>query len=376
MTQTVDAAIIGGGVIGCSIAYHLAQVGVTRGVVFERKHVASGATGICPGGIRQQFEQEAECRLARRSMHFFEHVNELLEPEFPFFLERSGYLFLAESETMISRFRHNVEMQNRVGIPSRLVTPTEIGEIVPSLICDGILGGSFCSEDAFLEDCDGFTRGLLGRAREKGFVLELKEVTSLKKEGLDWRIETATDSWRARQVVVAAGTESPALTASAGVHLPITVERRRLAYSERWEDGLMTPLVVALERGFAGKQLRNGVFYLGWLGETQDSDDLTFTEQALTRGSTLLPLMASLPVRRVITGYYDSTPDHRPILGGVSGLDGFYLATGFSGHGFMLAPAVGEIVANLFAGLKPDPLLQDFSLRRFSGSSAIEGLQI
>ena len=102
--QTTDVAIIGGGVIGCSIAYHLARLGVTHGVVFERKHVASGATGLCPGGIRQQFERDAECRLARRSMCFFEQVNELLQPEFAFFLERSGYLFLAESEALLSRF--------------------------------------------------------------------------------------------------------------------------------------------------------------------------------------------------------------------------------------------------------------------------------
>lgn len=374
--QTADVAIIGGGVIGCSIAYHLARLGVTRGVVFERKHVASGATGLCPGGIRQQFERDAECRLARRSMRFFEQANQLLEPEFPFFLERSGYLFLAESEALLSRFRQNVAMQNRVGVPSRVVTPAEIAEIVPCLVRDGILGGAFCAEDAFLEDCDGFTHSLMGRAREKGFQLKLEEVTNLKQEGLAWRIETTTGSWLAKQVVVAGGTDSPSLAAYVGVHLPITVERRRLAYTERCEGELLHPLVVALERGFASKQLRNGVFYIGWLGETAESDDLAFTEQALTIGATLLPLMATLPVRRVITGYYDSTPDHRPILGGVSGLDGFYLATGFSGHGFMLAPAVGEIMAGLIAGSTSDPLLQEFSVQRFTASIANEGLQI
>ena len=376
MTRTTDVAIIGGGVIGCSIAYYLARLGMTHGVVFERRHVASGATGICPGGIRQQFEQEAECRLARLSMAFFEHVNELLEPEFPFFLERSGYLFLAESEALLSRFRRNVAMQNQLGIPSRVIAPAEIAEIVPALACEGILGASFCAQDSFLEECDGFTRSLLGRAREQGFLLQLAEVIGLKQKSPDWLVETTTETWLAKQVVVAAGTDSPSLAAAAGVHLPITPERRRLAYSERCEDELMRPLVVALERGFAGKQLRNGVFYIGWLGETQDSDDLTFTEQALTRGATLLPSMASLAVRRVVTGYYDSTPDHRPILGGISGLSGFYLATGFSGHGFMLAPAVAEIMANLIAGSTIDPLLQEFSLRRFTGSYAIEGLQI
>lgn len=374
--RTADVAIIGGGVIGCAIAYHLAQSGVTRGVVFERKHVASGATGICPGGIRQQFEGEAECRLARRSMRFFERVNEILEPETPFFLERSGYLFLAESETLLSRFRRNVALQNRLGIPSRVVTPSEIADIVPDLVRDGILGGSFCAEDGFLEDCDGFTHLLLRRARDKGFLLALEEVISLAPEGRVWRVDTTVESWLVGKVVVAAGIDSPSLAKGTGVHLPITVERRRLAYTEPRDGSLMHPLVVALERSFAGKQLRNGVFYIGWLGETPDSDDLTFTEQALTAGATLLPLMAEIPVRRVITGYYDSTSDHRPILGGISGLDGLYLATGFSGHGFMLAPAVGEIMAQLIADSNIDPLLQEFSLQRFAANPSNEGLQI
>jgi sarcosine oxidase, subunit beta len=374
--RTADVAIIGGGVIGCSIAYHLAQSGVTNGVVFERKHVASGATGVCPGGIRQQFEREAECKLARRSMHFFEQVNEILEPESPFFLERSGYLFLAQSDAVLSGFRRNVALQNRLGIPSRVVTPSEIAEIVPALVCDGIRGGSFCGEDGFLEDCDGFTHNLLRRAREKGFTLALSEVIDLAQDGRAWRLDTSIGSWLVERVVVAAGTESPSLASCAGVRLPITVERRRLAYTEPRGESLMHPLVVALERSFAGKQLRNGVFYIGWLDETPESDDLSFIEQALTAGATLLPLMAEMQVRRVITGYYDSTPDHRPILGAIGGLDGLYLATGFSGHGFMLAPVVGEIMAQLIAGSKIDPLLQDFSIGRFAASPVFEGLQI
>ena len=374
--RTADVAIIGGGVIGCSIAYHLAQLGVTRGVVFERKHIASGATGVCPGGIRQQFEGEAECRLAQRSMCFFEQANKILEPEVPFFLERSGYLFLAESETLISRFRRNVTMQNQLGIPSRMVTPSEIFEIAPALVCDGILGGSFCAEDGFLEDCDGFTNRLLRCARNKGLELALQEVVSLAREGSKWRVSTATESWLTGQVVVAAGVDSQSLVGSVGVNLPITVERRRLAYTEPHLGNLMHPLVVALERSFAGKQLLNGVFYIGWLGETPGSDDLSFIEAALTAGATLLPLMADLPVRRVITGHYDSTPDHRPILGNIGGLDGLYLAAGFSGHGFMLAPAVGDIMANLIAGAGRDPLLEEFSLQRFAANTSAESLQI
>jgi sarcosine oxidase subunit beta len=373
--RTANVVIVGGGVIGCSIAYHLSQFGIS-GVVLERKHVASGATGVCPGGIRQQFEQEAECLLARRSMKFFEQANTRLEPENPFFLERSGYLFLAYSKALVSRFEHNVAMQNRLGIPSQLVSPADIAAIAPGIVCDGVVGAAFCAEDGFLEDCDGFTHQLLRCARRKSMQLALDEAVSIRREGHRWAVSTATESWVAEHVVVAAGVDSPVLLAPLGIILPITSERRRLAYTEPRPGNLMHPLVVAFERGFAGKQLLNGVFYIGWLKETPESDDLSFVEEALTAGATLLPQLANLPVRRVVAGYYDLTPDHRPILGNIDGLDGLYLAAGFSGHGFMFAPAVGDMLANLIAGDRVDPLLQEFSWQRFATRTIAEGLQI
>lgn len=374
--RTADVAIVGGGIIGCSVAYHLAQSGVTDIVVFERKHVASGATGVCPGGIRQQFEGEAECVLAQRSMRFFERINERLEPEAPFFLERSGYLFLAESEPVLKRFRRNVETQNGLGIPSRIVGPSEIAGICESLVLDGIIGGSFCEEDGFLEDCDGVSHRMLRVARDRGTNLVLQQVIGIGRANGGWRLTTPSDEWSAKQLVLAAGVDTPGLAEQIGMRLPITAERRRLAYTEPMARPLMHPLVVALERGFAGKQLLNGVFYLGWLGETPETDNLTFTERALTAGSTLLPALAELPVRRIVEGVYDSTPDHRPILGEVPGMDGLFLATGFSGHGFMLAPAVGEMLAGLIAGRGSDPVLEHFSLQRFARSVEGEGLQI
>lgn len=372
--QTADVAIVGGGIVGCSIAFHLAELGVSRTVVFERKHVASGATGICPGGIRQQFEREAECLLAQRSMRFFEQVNDRLLPETPFFLERSGYLFLAESDGLLDRFRKNVSMQNRLGIPSRILSREEIHEIVPSLVLDGIAGASFCAEDGFLEDCDGVTNRMLRCARDRGAKLVLQEVINVQRNGGNWKVSTPIDSWLAKTLVIAAGIDSRDLGSRLGIDLPIKSERRRLAYTEPFHAGTMSPLIVALERGFAGKQLLNGVFYLGWLGETQESDNLMFVERALTAGATFLPALAELPVRRVVEGIYDSTPDHRPILGDAG--ESLFLATGFSGHGFMLAPAVGEMMADLIANGHTDTLLEEFSLPRFTQATSKEGLQI
>ena len=207
-----------------------------------------------------------------------------------------------------------------LGIPSRILTPAEIREIAEPLVLDGVIGGSFCAEDGFLEDCDGVSNRMLRRARDRGAKLVLQEILDIKREDGMWRLTTATDSWITRQVVIATGVDAPALAQKIGLTVPITPERRRLAYTEPLPQALMHPLVVALERGFAGKQLLNGVFYLGWLAETPDSDNLTFTEHALSAGATLLPALAELPVRRVVEGFYDSTPDHRPILGDVPGV--------------------------------------------------------
>jgi sarcosine oxidase subunit beta len=139
---------------------------------------------------------------------------------------------------------------------------------------------------------------------------------------------------------------------------------------------VLPPLVIAFERGVAVKQLTNGVLYLGWLAESSDVDDLTFIERTLEAGATLLSLLGDLAVRRVIGGLYDNTPDRRPLLGAVPEVDGLFLAAGFSGHGFMIAPAVGEGLAAAVTGAATDLPMREFGLSRFSGAALPEGLQI
>lgn len=374
--QTADVAIVGGGVIGCSIAYHLTCAGVTNVVLLERARLAAGATGVCPGGVRQQFEGEAECRMAKRSLAFFHTINETLEPESPFFFERSGYLFLAESQALLERFRKNVALQNGLGIPSQLLSPEEIGKLLPALRLDGVLGGAHCAGDGFLEDCDGMTNALARRARDRGAKVLFEDVQSLHFSKGTWVLQTNHGVLQAGRLVLAAGADAVPLAAGVGLRLPIVPERRRLAFTEPLPSKILLPLVVSLERGVAGKQLMNGVFYIGWLSEMPEADDLTFIEKTMEAGATLLPELAQLPVRRVLAGAYDTTPDHRPILGAVSGWDGLYLAVGFSGHGFMVSPVVGELLAGCLAGQAPDPLLASFSLDRFAGPTRDEGLQI
>jgi sarcosine oxidase, subunit beta len=374
--RPTDVVIIGGGVIGCSVAYHLTRSGVESVVLLERGRLASGVTGICPGGIRQQFEGEADCLLAQRSVRFYERIDEILEPPHPFVFERSGYLFVADSPELLDRFRGNVAMQNRLGIPSEILSAGAVSRMLPHMNTSGIAGAAFCCEDGFIEDCHGVTYALAARARDNGARVVYEEAAMMRRQGRGWEVVTAATSIQAQHVVLAAGVDSVPLAAGAGLMLPIRAERRRLVYSAPADAGRMNPLVVAPERGFACKQLTSGVFYMGWLRETPADDDLTFIEKTLQAGSTLMPLLAELPVRRVLGGLYDTTPDHRPLLGPVPDLAGLHLAVGFSGHGFMIAPAAGEIVAAGITGTSTDLPVSSFSLERFSKAIADEGFII
>jgi sarcosine oxidase subunit beta len=374
--RTTEVAIVGGGVIGTSIAYHLTLAGIADVTLIERGTLAGGVTGVCPGGIRQQFEGEADCRMAQRSVRFYERINEILQPEAPFYFERSGYLFLAQTEPVLNKFRQNVATQNRLGIPSQVLSPADIRERLPRLSTEGILGGSFCAEDGFIEDCHGVTNLFAARARQRGARVVREDVLRVARAGRRWRVTTDAGELDATQVVLAAGCDTVSLAAHAGVSLPITPERRRLAYTVPCEPGVLPPLVIAFERGVAVKQLTNGVLYLGWLAESSDVDDLTFIERTLEAGATLLSLLGDLAVRRVIGGLYDNTPDRRPLLGAVPEVDGLFLAAGFSGHGFMIAPAVGEGLAAAVTGAATDLPMREFGLSRFSGAALPEGLQI
>jgi sarcosine oxidase subunit beta len=308
-------------------------------------------------------------------MRFFETIDERLAPDAPFVIERSGYLFLAHSEDRLARFRDNVALQNALGIPSEIVTPGDIARIAPVLRRDGLVGGAFCAEDGFLEDCHGVTNAFAARARDRGVRVTYDEVLELTPSAGGWRLRTPRRVATADRVVVATGADAVGLLAGL-VSLPLRREPRRLAFSAPMPGGLLPPLTAALERGFAAKQLTSGVFYMGWLGEREDADDLTFVEETLTRGVSLLPFLDELPVRRVLSGVYDTTPDRRPLLGEVDGHAGLWLAVGFSGHGFMIAPAVAEIVGHGLCDLPTLLPVDAFSPDRFAGQRTAEGLFI
>src|SRR6056297_772142 len=145
--KSADVVIIGGGVVGSSIAFNLAKNGCNDVVILEKNFLASGSSGRCAAGIRQQWGTEMNCKLAKGSMEIFENINEILEVERNIDLKQGGYLLLAFSDEELEQFRKNIKLQHKFDIPSRELSFKEAKEIVPYINLDGVEGAAFCPTD-------------------------------------------------------------------------------------------------------------------------------------------------------------------------------------------------------------------------------------
>jgi sarcosine oxidase, subunit beta len=331
--------VAGAGAIGASIVYHLALRGTEdRIVLCDRAEVASGATGKAMGGVRQQFTTAPEVRLAQASAQFF---SELGPPLF----EQVGYLFIATTEDGAAELHRRAGLQRELGVPVEDVDPA----FVHGLRVDDVRAAVICREDG-VADPTAVTRHLVNRARSMG--VELREYTDAR--------ELDTD-----MLVVACGATSPGL-----VDVPVRPLVRQLTDTRR-VDGLPEdlPMVVEAESGFhfrrvdGGLRLAMGEPTLRWGADARVDEGLV--QDWLGRVAHRYPSAAGVPVSRSWAGLYDMTPDAHPIIGWVT--DGVYAACGFSGHGFMQAPAVGKAVAEELLDGEASFDLSPYRLDRFSG---------
>ena len=369
MVDRAEHVIIGGGIAGCSLAYFLVKKGIRDVILLEQEFLASKETGLCPGGIRQQHTNEICARLAKKSVdEFFTKINEELQPEYPFSFLQTGYMFLAHSHKTFQGFEENVKQQNKWGIPSEIIKPEEISKFVPEINRDGLFGAAFCQADGFLEDSHGVTQLLGKRVRDLGGKVLFEEAVDIMTErGRITGVKTNKRVIETESVINAAGCNSPVISSWVGVTLPLEIQKRRLLYTSRMEERFLEPLVVAFDKGWAGKQLSEGNVYLGYLREAEETiSDHQFKEKCVEITIHMLPTkMTKLRVQRLQEGCYDMTPDGQPIVGEVDTLKGYYLMTGFSGHGFMLAPALGMVLSDYLTGKKPSIDIDGLSLKRF-----------
>lgn len=339
--------IIGGGVVGCSIAYNLAKKGVKDIIVLERKYLSYGATGRCGAGIRQQWGTHQNCILSTESIKIFENMNELLQTKRDIELKQKGYLLLAYSEKELNQFKKNIKVQHEHNIPSTLVTPEEAKEVVPMLNTKNIIGGAFCPTDGhanpFLVN-----QAYADAAKRLGVKFIKAEAVGIKKkEDKIIGVETNQGFIETMRVVNAAGAWSKEIGSMVNIDLPVYSEVHEILATEPVKP-ILNPMVMSFSHNFYCQQTPHGSFIMG-MSPVERVKDVSwqFLERMTKKISTLLPPTKNLRVVRQWSGYYNISPDKQPIVCESEEVEGFYMAIGFSGHGFMLSPAVGILMSNI-----------------------------
>lgn len=360
MTETADVVIIGGGIVGASIAYHLVEAGCRDVLIVEREKAQGlGSSGKGAGGVRAQFATPINIEMSLYSINFFARFEEVMGQRSGY--RPDGYLFVATSSGHLEYLRANRERQIALGLKNvEMLAPEDIRAVVPQLRTTDVVGGSFCQTDGFIEPLS-VMRGFTLRACERGARVwldaEVKAIETTSGEVVG--IETKRGHVATRVVVNATGAWAADVARLAGVSLPVVPLRRQLLITEPF-DALPSPLpmVIDMSNGFHFRREPPGDKPSGVLMAWPAPDetpgfktdyDPSFTAQILERARSRVPCFADVVVDhgRCRAGLYEVTPDHHAIIGAAPGVGGLYLANGFSGHGVMHSPATGEVLSEI-----------------------------
>lgn len=371
--RTADVVIIGGGIVGSSIAYQLTAAGCKNVLVVERETAqGKGSTGKSMGGVRAQFATPVNIQMSLFSIPFYAAFEEVMGH--PSGYKPQGYLFAATRKSHLEYLRANFERQKALGLnTAQLIDAEYIVKMLPQLRSDDILGGSFCSTDGFVDPYSAMT-GFMTRAMEQGATLwkntQLAAI-STDQDGITG-VATTREEIATRTVVNAAGAWAAQVAKLAGVELPVEPLRRMLVPSEPFNDfPHSSPMVIDMTNGFHFRPEGRG-FLLAWNDPEETPGFKTdfensFIEKILSHAASRVPAFENLPVnpKRAWAGLYEMTPDHHAVLGPVAGVPGFFLANGFSGHGVMHAPATGKILSDLILTGKTN-VVDDVSVLGFA----------
>jgi len=367
--------------MGLSVAYHLAaDHGLKRVLVLDSGYLCGGASGRNGGGVRAQWSSELNIRLMRESLTSFRQFAE--RHKINTWFRAGGYLFLARTDAAAAELEANVDLQNRCGVNSELVAPQRISSIVPELSTEGVRAASYNSRDAVVFPWP-FVWGYAESARRFGVSVQpFTRVTGIETSGRSiTAVVTERGIVRTAVVVNACGAYSPGLAAMLGIELPTHPHRHEICSTEPLKPWL-EPLVADLSDGLYFSQSIRGEIVGGIGNERVPSGPdqrssarfLALYARALSRAC---PRLGAVKVLRQWAGLYDISPDSSPIVGPVDTIDGFFLLSGFMGHGFMMAPVVGQRVAACIARGTKDELFERWSLNRFAtGRLLNEGMII
>ena len=373
--ESADVVIAGGGIMGCALAYQLAKRKVDV-LLLERDTLGSQSTGKCAGGVRQQFSIEANVRLQRLSVRMLGSFKD--ETGHPADFRQIGYLFVFTQPQQVEDFRHNMDMWHRVGLTeARWVDPAEAAKMVPVLNVDDVLGCTFCPTDGIASPAD-VTSGYAAAARRLGARLkEGVEVTGIDvAAGRVQGVRTSAGDIATRMVINCAGPWAASIGRMAGLEIPVLPFRRHIAVTGPFPAVSRTaPMTVDFHTSLYFHPEGDGVL-IGMSDRTEPSGFVTdtnseFLEKMFEQAARRAPALAGAGVKTAWAGLYESTPDHQAILGPVQDLEGFWCAAGFSGHGFMQAPAAALLVTQLLLDKTTEIDIAPFALERFARGALV-----
>jgi len=372
--------IVGGGVIGVSTAFHLAEAGVTDVLLLESHALGSGSTCRAAGGVRAQFSDRVNIELGMRSLEAFGAFE--ARPGAQIDLHRVGYLFLLDDARTVAAFEQNVALQNELGVPSRMISPREAVALSPLISMTGLLAAAYSPSDGHCTP-ESVVLGYATAARALGARL----VTGTPVTGIEvgpgdaFEVRTPRQTVRAETVICAAGAWSQQVGSWVGTHLPVTPLRRQIVVTEPI-DGLPPQLPMTIDFSSTLYFHREGPALLIGMSDPEESpgyrldrsdDWLPRLGAAITRRA---PRLADYGIASGWAGLYEVTPDHNALIGETVPAGRFLYATGFSGHGFLMAPAVGEVLRDLYLGRTPAVDVSPLDAGRFAASGARPELNI
>jgi len=373
---TAHVVIIGGGVVGCSIAYHLARRGLREVVVLERDTIGSGTTSKAAGGIRAQFSTETEIRFSLESLRVLEKFKDEfgIDPGF----RRIGYLFLVSDEADLRRFETRITLQRRFGVDVRVITPKEAQAIVPALRVDDLIAAVWGPQDGLAGPAEvtaGFAKGARGLGAR---IVEGVEVTAIDVAGGRVRgVRTPQGDIAAPLVINAAGPTAARVGRLAGITLPVFPRRRHIFFTQPFPE-LPGPVPLTHDQAsgfYFRKEMEQVLLSPGDVEDIGQDQvvpmDWSKVEETVTKAVHRLPVLERAQIAGGWAGLRPLTPDDHAIIGPAPGVDGFFLAVGFGGHGFQHSPMTGRMVAEWIVDGRPSMDLSLFNPARFGESSRL-----
>src|SRR5690554_6843265 len=365
-----NIVIIGAGISGCSIAYNLAVKGVKDVIVVEKSYLTSGSTGRCGAGIRQQWGTKMNCKLAKASIDFFETAQETLQYDGDIEFKQEGYLIIADNKEEDEQFTKNIELQKSLGIPARKITKEEAKKIVPHLNTDVILSATYCLTDGHLNPfkmTDAYYKAAKRLGVKFYFNEEVKDII-INNNKID-KVITSNMVIETEKVINAAGGYAKEIGEMVGVDIPVYAEKHEILVTEPIEK-IQGPMVMSFAKNLYCQQVPHGSFIMGRsnpdaLHNHDIESSWNFLDEMSKTVCEILPLIGNLRVIRQWAGSYTMSPDRQPIISDCDELIGFYLACGFSGHGFMFAPMTGLLLSEIILNEDLTIDITDLHLNRF-----------